>query len=94
VQRTSKLSYAKLVFILAMAGAGEWPFSPDAYADSSAVFAELGCWATGLHGDLLPPLDPPEEAVATAAASVSSSIDDGVAREDAEAKPAAATEAA
>jgi hypothetical protein len=90
VQRTSKLSYAKLVFILAMAGAGEWPFSPD----SSAVFAELGCWATGLHGDLLPPLDPPEEAVATPAASVSSSIDDGVAREDAEAKPAAATEAA
>ncbi|RCV09145.1 hypothetical protein SETIT_2G003100v2 [Setaria italica] len=50
-------------------GAGEWPFSADAYADSSAIFAELGCWAAGLDdgagGELLlplpPPLDPPED---------------------------------
>ncbi|CAN6196644.1 unnamed protein product [Urochloa humidicola] len=45
-------------------GGGEWHFSADAYADSSAIFAELGCWAAGLDGGgelLLPPLDPPEE---------------------------------
>uniref|UniRef100_A0A0E0AF45 WRKY domain-containing protein n=1 Tax=Oryza glumipatula TaxID=40148 RepID=A0A0E0AF45_9ORYZ len=49
-----------------MAGAGDWPFAADeAYADSSAIFAELG-WANGLAvvdavGELLPPLDPPGE---------------------------------
>ncbi|TVU01916.1 hypothetical protein EJB05_52621, partial [Eragrostis curvula] len=99
-------------------GGGEWPFSADAYADSSAIFAELGCWAAGLDGacgELLPPLDPApeatptpqacggaaEEAVATLAGSVSvdggassSSTDDGAAQEDADVKPAAATEAA
>ncbi|CAN6170543.1 unnamed protein product [Urochloa humidicola] len=45
-------------------GGGEWHFSADAYADSSAIFAELGCWAAGLDGGgelLLPPLDPPED---------------------------------
>ena len=44
-------------------GGGEWPFSADAYADSSAIFAELGCWAAGLDGGelLLPALDPPED---------------------------------
>jgi hypothetical protein len=51
---------------MAMAGAGDWPFAADeAYADSSALFAELG-WANGLAvvdavGELLPPLDPPGE---------------------------------
>uniref|UniRef100_A0A0D9WUQ8 WRKY domain-containing protein n=1 Tax=Leersia perrieri TaxID=77586 RepID=A0A0D9WUQ8_9ORYZ len=48
--------------------AGDWPFSAaEAYADSSAIFAELG-WANGFAGDgddavedlMLPPLDPPE----------------------------------
>ncbi|XP_062188657.1 probable WRKY transcription factor 57 [Phragmites australis] len=91
-------------------GGGEWPFSADAYADSSAIFAELGCWAAGLDGagELLPPLDPPEampplasEAVETPSGPVSvdggassSSTDDGTAQEDADGKPAAATEAA
>ncbi|KAK3126126.1 hypothetical protein QOZ80_7AG0552050 [Eleusine coracana subsp. coracana] len=90
-------------------GGGEWPFSADAYADSSAIFAELGCWAAGLDdGELLAPLDPPEvspfqasSAVATPAGSASvdggassSSTDDGAAQEDADVKPAAATEAA
>lgn len=51
-------------------GGGEWPFFPaDAYADSSAIFAELGCWAAAGLDDggelllLLPPpeLDPPED---------------------------------
>uniref|UniRef100_A0A0E0LG98 WRKY domain-containing protein n=1 Tax=Oryza punctata TaxID=4537 RepID=A0A0E0LG98_ORYPU len=52
---------------MAMEGAGDWPFAADeAYADSSAIFAELG-WANGLAvvgavGELLPPLDPPGEA--------------------------------
>uniref|UniRef100_A0A0E0Q3A5 WRKY domain-containing protein n=1 Tax=Oryza rufipogon TaxID=4529 RepID=A0A0E0Q3A5_ORYRU len=51
---------------MAMAGAGDWPFAADeAYADSSAIFAELA-WANGLAvvdtvGELLPPLDPPGE---------------------------------
>ncbi|OEL24151.1 putative WRKY transcription factor 57 [Dichanthelium oligosanthes] len=47
-------------------GGGEWPFSADAYADSSAIFAELGCWAAGLDGAggaelVLPALEPPED---------------------------------
>ncbi|KAL6647656.1 hypothetical protein ACP70R_015093 [Stipagrostis hirtigluma subsp. patula] len=52
-------------------GGGEWAFSADAYADSSAIFAELGCWAAGLDDGagelLLPPLDPPEVTTPTPA---------------------------
>ena len=90
---------------VAMAGAGgEWPFSAEeAYADSSALFAELG-WAAGFvddgcAGELLPPLDPPPVtpvgSVDEAGAS-SSSIDDGATPEaaDVDGKQAAATEAA
>ncbi|KAM0831059.1 hypothetical protein ACQ4PT_065828 [Festuca glaucescens] len=93
-----------------MAGAGcgdggDWPFSADeAYADSSALLAELG-WAAGFMddegcaGELLPPLDPPP---ATPTGSVdgagasSTSTDDGATPEatDADGKPAATTEAA
>nr|CAB3451701.1 unnamed protein product [Digitaria exilis] len=85
---------------------GEWPFSADAYADSSAIFAELGCWAAGLDvagGEILPPLDPPELATLTAGSvsvdggASSSSTDDGGAAQDEDAddgKRAAATEAA
>ena len=80
-------------------GAGEWPFSADAYADSSAIFAELGCWAAGLDGGelLLPALDPPEDkytplppplsepagSVSVDGGASSSSTDDGAAQEDA-----------
>nr|CAB3455476.1 unnamed protein product [Digitaria exilis] len=88
---------------------GEWPFSADAYADSSAIFAELGCWAAGLDvtgGDMLPPLDPPEASLPPPLSSMSvdggassSSTDDGGAAQEDEAdandgKPVAATEAA
>ncbi|CAL5077539.1 unnamed protein product [Urochloa decumbens] len=91
-------------------GGGEWHFSADAYADSSAIFAELGCWATGLDGgedELLPPLDPPEDKgthqlpplLLEPARSVS--VDDGGASSSstddgaaADGKPEAATEAA
>ena len=92
-------------------GAGDaWPLSGDAYADSSAIFSELGYWVAGLDGfgGELPPLDPPEatppaasEAVETPTGSVSvdggassSSTDEGAAQEDADVKPATATEAA
>ncbi|PUZ68213.1 hypothetical protein GQ55_2G007400 [Panicum hallii var. hallii] len=91
-------------------GGSEWPFSADAYADSSAIFAELGCWAAGLDGagggELLPALDPPPEdirytlpppsgSVSVDGGASSSSTDDGAAQEDAaDGKPAAATEAA
>ncbi|CAM0905197.1 unnamed protein product [Alopecurus aequalis] len=92
-----------------MAGAGcgsgdDWPFfAEEAYADSSALFAELG-WAAGFvddgcAGELLPPLDPPPATPAgsvDAAGASSSSTDDGATPEaaDADGKPAAATEAA
>uniref|UniRef100_A0ACD5UXB1 Uncharacterized protein n=1 Tax=Avena sativa TaxID=4498 RepID=A0ACD5UXB1_AVESA len=89
---------------MAGTGCGDWPFSADeAYAESSALLAELG-WAAGFvddgcAGELLPPLDPPP---ATPAGSVdgagasSSSTDDGATPEaaDVDGKPAAATEAA
>ncbi|CAN6209130.1 unnamed protein product [Urochloa humidicola] len=90
-------------------GGGEWHFSADAYADSSAIFAELGCWAAGLDGGgellMLPPLDPPEDkdtlpppplSVSVDGGASSSSTDDGAAQEEdaADGKPAAATEAA
>ncbi|KAL6880472.1 hypothetical protein ACP4OV_012037 [Aristida adscensionis] len=71
---------------------GEWAFSADAYADSSAIFAELaGCWADGGGELLLPPLDPPElatpppapsELPATPDASSSSTDDGGAAALD------------
>ncbi|KAL5198174.1 hypothetical protein ABZP36_001686 [Zizania latifolia] len=85
---------------------GDWPFSADAYADSSAIFSELG-WASGLvdvaAGELLPPLDPPEAtppppetpAGSVDGAASSCSTGDGAAADDADGKPtAASTEAA
>ncbi|XP_006658215.1 probable WRKY transcription factor 57 [Oryza brachyantha] len=75
-----------------MAMAGDWPFSAnEAYADSSAIFAELD-WANGLAvGELLPPLDPPESETPAGSAASSCSTDDA----DGGGKPAAAsTEAA
>ncbi|CAO1939296.1 unnamed protein product [Urochloa humidicola] len=91
-------------------GGGEWHFSADAYADSSAIFAELGCWAAGFDGGggellMLPPLDPPEDkdtlpppplSVSVDGGASSSSTDEGAAPEEdaADGKPAAATEAA
>ncbi|XP_020149447.1 probable WRKY transcription factor 57 [Aegilops tauschii subsp. strangulata] len=85
-------------------GGGDWPFSAEeAYADSSALLAEIG-WAAGFvddgcAGELLPPLDPPPATPTGSmegAGASSNSTDDGATREaaDADGRPAAATEAA